>query len=84
MSEAEIMGLAGRAELVTGRPLRRDQDETIAAWLLKCPGQAIWSDYLVCVIHLYARLTPRWPLHIGLAHSRPRRARRTGRDGRRG
>ncbi len=52
MSESEIRGLAGIAQRVTGPSLRPDQEASIASWLLKCPGQALWSDYLVGVIHL--------------------------------
>lgn len=47
-----ISGVAGGAQRITAPSLRPDQEASIASWLVNCPGQALWSDYLVCVIHL--------------------------------
>jgi hypothetical protein len=50
----QMRGPAGHAhEVVTVAVDRPDQQATLAAWFLNCPGQsAAWDRYLLSVIHL--------------------------------
>jgi hypothetical protein len=52
-SMSTLRGAAGIAREIVGERSSRDQEATLKAWLLHCPGQsAAWSDYMLGVIHL--------------------------------
>lgn len=46
-------GAVGAAVRCTIRPMTRDQEATLGAWLIHAPGQSpAWDDYLLMLVHL--------------------------------